>query len=257
MIDVTPNLAANLAANGPEEQAIFDEIKARRTAILEVVAVSSNPYGPKSSDDKNNQGSQPQPQLIAVSKVQPDIRIKAMLAAGQTVFGENRVQEAQSHWAGSFSAQRERLELHLIGPLQSNKAEQACALFDYIHTLDREKLARYLARAAQKLGRAPQLFIQVNTGAEPQKSGLLPAQLDDFIKELRAHYDLPLAGLMCLPPVNEAPSPHFILLRRLAQRNGLRALSMGMSSDFETALALGASHIRVGSALFGAREAKE
>lgn len=236
-----------LTPNGPEEQAIFDDIAARRIAILEAMAGASN----------NNAGRHDVAQLIAVSKVQPDIRIKAMLAAGHRVFGENRVQEAQRHWADSFAQLRTELTLHLIGPLQTNKAQEACALFDSIHTLDRLKLARSLARAAQKIGRAPALFIQVNTGCEPQKSGLLPQELDGFVKELRAHYDLPLAGLMCLPPVNEAPSPHFILLRKLAERNGLSELSMGMSADFETAIRLGASHIRVGSALFGLRQAAE
>lgn len=192
--------------------------------------------------------------LVAVSKVQSDARIADMLAAGQTVFGENRVQEAQVHWAESFGDRRKDLTLHLIGPLQTNKAEDAVALFDVIETLDRERLAKHIAKAAQKLGRMPELFVQVNTGEEPQKAGVLPRDVDVFINNLRAEYDLAPTGLMCIPPVDEAPSPHFLLLRGLAKRNGLLKLSMGMSGDFETAVKLGATHVRVGSALFGARD---
>lgn len=192
--------------------------------------------------------------LVAISKVQPDERIAAMLKTGQTVFGENRVQEAQARWGERFAARRAGLTLHLVGPLQSNKAEDAAQFFDVIETLDREKLARKLADVGQKLGRLPRLFVQVNTGEEPQKAGVLPSALDGFIKTIRAEYGLAPEGLMCIPPVGEAPSPHFILLRGLAARNGVPALSMGMSGDFDTAVKLGATHVRVGSALFGARE---
>lgn len=191
--------------------------------------------------------------LIAVSKVQPNARVEAVLQAGHRSFGENRVQEAQGKWP-DFKAQFEGVDLHLIGPLQSNKVRPAMELFDAIHTVDREKLARRIADMAQELGRCPDLFIQVNTGAEPQKAGILPADADAFIKTARA-MDLPLKGLMCIPPVDEEPSLHFALLGKIAARNGLSELSMGMSADYETALRLGATHIRVGSAIFGARVA--
>lgn len=193
--------------------------------------------------------------LIAVSKVQPNARVKAVLQAGHRSFGENRVQEAQGKWP-AFKAQFAGVELHLIGPLQSNKVRPAMELFDAIHTVDREKLARRIADMAQELGRCPDLFIQVNTGAEPQKAGILPAEADDFIKTVRA-MDLPITGLMCIPPVEEEPSLHFALLAKLAARNGLDGLSMGMSADYETALRLGATHIRVGSAIFGERVAPQ
>ena len=191
--------------------------------------------------------------LIAVSKVQPNARVEAVLQAGHRSFGENRVQEAQGKWP-DFKAQFEGVDLHLIGPLQSNKVRPAMELFDAIHTVDREKLARRIADMAQELGRCPDLFIQVNTGAEPQKAGILPANADAFIQTSRA-MDLPLKGLMCIPPVDEEPSLHFALLGKIAARNGLSELSMGMSADYETALRLGATHIRVGSAIFGARVA--
>ena len=191
--------------------------------------------------------------LIAVSKVQPNARVEAVLQAGHRSFGENRVQEAQGKWP-DFKAQFEGVDLHLIGPLQSNKVRPAMELFDAIHTVDREKLARRIADMAQELGRCPDLFIQVNTGAEPQKAGILPADADAFIKTARA-MDLPLKGLMCIPPVDEEPSLHFALLGKISARNGLSELSMGMSADYETALRLGATHIRVGSAIFGARVA--
>lgn len=191
--------------------------------------------------------------LIAVSKVQPNARVEAVLQAGHRSFGENRVQEAQGKWP-DFKAQFEGVDLHLIGPLQSNKVRPAIELFDAIHTVDREKLARRIADMAQELGRCPDLFIQVNTGAEPQKAGILPADADAFIQTARA-MDLPLKGLMCIPPVDEEPSLHFALLGKIAARNGLSELSMGMSADYETALRLGATHIRVGSAIFGARVA--
>lgn len=189
--------------------------------------------------------------LIAVSKMQPPARVEAVLNEGQRLFGENRVQEA----AGKWPAWKERfggVELHLIGPLQTNKARQALDLFDAIHSLDRPKLAATLARLAQERGACPDLFVQVNTGAEPQKAGVLPADADAFIRDARA-MDLPLAGLMCIPPVDEDAAPHFRLLAGIAAQNGLAGLSMGMSDDFETAVALGATHVRVGSAIFGAR----
>ncbi|MBB3994335.1 hypothetical protein GGR95_001980 [Sulfitobacter undariae] len=191
--------------------------------------------------------------LIAVSKVQPDERVEAVLQEGQRVFGENKVQEAAGKWP-AFRSQFEGVQLHLIGPLQTNKARQAMELADYIHTLDRPKLAQTLARLAQELGRCPDLFIQVNTGEEDQKAGILPADADGFIAECQA-LDLPVRGLMCIPPVDEEASLHFALLAKIAARNGLSGLSMGMSSDFEKAIALGATHIRVGSAIFGDRVA--
>jgi len=189
--------------------------------------------------------------LIAVSKVQPEDRVRAVLAQGQRIFGENRVQEAQTRWP-PFQAEFTGVELHLIGPLQTNKARAAVEMFDTIHSVDRPKLAQTLARLAQERGASPDLFIQVNTGAEPQKAGILPADADGFIAEMRA-MDLPLRGLMCIPPVDEDPAPHFAMLADMAARNGLAGLSMGMSDDFEIAIAHGATHLRVGSAIFGAR----
>lgn len=190
-------------------------------------------------------------QLIAVSKVQPNERVAAVLQQGHRCFGENRVQEAMGKWP-DFSQDYADLDLHLIGPLQTNKARQAMELFHSIHTVDRPKLAKTLARLAQELGQCPELFIQVNTGAEPQKAGILPADADDFIADCRA-LDLPVKGLMCIPPVAEAAADHFKQLAEIAARNGLSGLSMGMSGDFETAIAHGATHVRVGSAIFGAR----
>ncbi|MFD2739689.1 YggS family pyridoxal phosphate-dependent enzyme [Sulfitobacter aestuarii] len=191
--------------------------------------------------------------LIAVSKVQPEARVRDVLAQGQRCFGENRVQEAAGKWPG-FREEFASVDLHLIGPLQSNKARQAMELFDAIHSLDRPKLANALARLAQEIGRCPPLFIQVNTGEEAQKAGVLPASADDFIAECRK-LDLPVTGLMCIPPAEEEPSLHFALLAKIAARNGLKGLSMGMSGDFERAIALGATHVRVGSAIFGERVA--
>ena len=189
--------------------------------------------------------------LIAVSKVQPNDRVQAVLEQGHTLYGENKVQEAQGKWP-DFRAAFPDINVHLIGPLQSNKVRPAMELFDAIHTVDREKLARRIADMAQELGHCPQLFIQVNTGEEPQKAGILPRETDAFIKTVRA-MDLTVAGLMCIPPIEETPSLHFSLLAKLAARNGLSDLSMGMSSDFEEAIAFGATHIRVGSAIFGER----
>ena len=189
--------------------------------------------------------------LIAVSKVQPNDRVQAILDEGHRIFGENKVQEAASKWP-DFRTLYNGVELHLIGPLQTNKVKQAMQLAEAIHTVDRPKLATAIARHAQDLGTCPDLFIQVNTGEEPQKAGILLAEVDDFVAQVRA-LDLPLKGLMCIPPVDEEPSLHFALLAKIAARNDLAGLSMGMSSDFESAIALGATHVRVGSAIFGDR----
>ena len=189
--------------------------------------------------------------LIAVSKVQPNARVQAVLETGHKTFGENRVQEALGKWP-DFQHTFGHLDLHLIGPLQTNKARQAVELFGTIHSVDRPKLAATLARLAQERGASPDIFIQVNTGEEPQKAGILPSDTDVFVAECRA-LDLPVKGLMCIPPVEEEASLHFALLAKMAERNGLSGLSMGMSDDFEKAIEFGATHIRVGSAIFGAR----
>ena len=189
--------------------------------------------------------------LIAVSKKQPDARVLEVLEESHRCFGENRVQEAAGKWP-DFRESFEGIDLHLIGPLQTNKARQAMELAQAIHTLDRPKLAKTFARLAQEIGHCPDLFIQVNTGEEEQKAGVLPREADDFIAECRG-LDLPVKGLMCIPPVDEAPSLHFALLAKIAARNDLSGLSMGMSGDFEQAIALGATHVRVGSAIFGER----
>ena len=190
--------------------------------------------------------------LVAVSKMQPESRVLPVLEAGQRVFGENRVQEAQSRW-GALAPRFPGTELHIIGPLQTNKARAAMEIAQAIHSLDRPRLAETLARLAQELGRCPELFVQVNTGEEPQKAGVLPAETDGFVARCR-DLDLPVVGLMCIPPAEEDPAPHFDMLRELATRNGLSGLSMGMSGDFEAAIARGATHVRVGSAIFGARD---
>ena len=189
--------------------------------------------------------------LIAVSKVQPNERIEAVLEQGHRIFGENRIQEAQSKWP-DFKERFEGIELHIIGPLQTNKTRAAMELADSIHTLDRTKLATTMARIAQDLGKCPELFVQVNTGDEPQKSGVSPKETQAFVKEC-LDMDLPVKGLMCIPPVNEEASLHFALLKNIAEDCGLSDLSMGMSSDFEKAISFGATHIRVGSAIFGDR----
>ena len=189
--------------------------------------------------------------LIAVSKVQPNPRVQAVLETGHKTFGENRVQEALGKWP-DFQQTFGKLDLHLIGPLQTNKARQAVELFGTIHSVDRPKLATTLARLAQERGVSPDIFIQVNTGEEPQKAGILPSETDAFVSECRA-LDLPVKGLMCIPPVEEEASLHFAFLAKMAERNGLAGLSMGMSDDFEKAIQFGATHIRVGSAIFGAR----
>ena len=191
--------------------------------------------------------------LVAVSKTFPAEDIRSVLEAGQRVFGENRVQEAMSKWPG-LREDFEGIELHLIGPLQSNKAKEAVATFDVIHTIDREKIARALKDEMVRQDRTLPCFIQVNTGEEPQKAGIPPREADAFITLCRDEIGLTIAGLMCIPPVEDAPGPHFALLQKIAARNGLEGLSMGMSSDYETAIGFGATHVRVGSAIFGHRD---
>ncbi len=191
--------------------------------------------------------------LVAVSKTFGADAIAPVIAAGQRLFGENRVQEAKAKWP----ALRERhpdLALHLIGPLQSNKAKEAVALFDAIHTVDRASLCAALAKEIDRQGRAPLLLVEINTGAEPQKAGVLPEAADAFLRACRETYRLVIAGLMCIPPLAEPPAPHFALTAKIAARNGLTLLSMGMSADFETAIRFGATHVRVGSAIFGERQ---
>ena len=190
--------------------------------------------------------------LVAISKTFGVEAIRPVLAAGQRVFGENRVQEAKAKWP-ELRAEFPEAELHLIGPLQSNKAKEAVAFFDAIHTVDRPKIARALAEEIANQGRRPKLFVEINTGAEPQKAGVLPEAADNFIGECRNKYGLVVEGLMCIPPLQEAPAPHFALTAKIAKRNGLALLSMGMSADFASAIAFGATHVRVGSAIFGAR----
>ena len=193
------------------------------------------------------------PALVAVSKRQSDDRINAALAAGHRVFGENRVQEAQKRWASKRVLYPE-LRLHLIGPLQTNKAADAVALFDVIEVVDRPKLARSLSKEMASQGRRLPCYVQVNTGEEDQKSGIWPEEADDFIVFCRNEGSLDIAGLMCIPPVNEEPAMHFALLRTIAERNGLSGLSMGMSGDYEEAVRFGATSVRVGSAIFGSRD---
>src|SRR5947209_9033621 len=190
--------------------------------------------------------------LVAVSKTFAADAIEPVVAAGQRIFGENRVQEAKSKWP-PLLARHPGLELHLVGALQSNKAKEAVALFDAIHSVDRPSLAEALAKEIARQGRTPRLFVEVNTGAEPQKAGVLPEETDAFLKACRERYGLVIAGLMCLPPAYEPPAPHFALTAKIAQRNGLSLLSMGMSVDFPLAIEFGATHVRVGTAIFGER----
>jgi pyridoxal phosphate enzyme (YggS family) len=190
--------------------------------------------------------------LVAISKTFGVDAIRPMLQAGHRVFGENRVQEAKAKWP-ALRAEFPGVELHLVGPLQSNKAKEAVALFDAIHTVDRPKIAQALAEEIMKQGKRPRLFVEVNTGAEPQKAGVLPENADAFIAECRGKFGLAIEGLMCIPPLDEAPAPHFALTAKIAKRNGLALLSMGMSADFANAIAFGATHVRVGSAIFGER----
>ena len=193
--------------------------------------------------------------LIAVSKTFAVDAIEPVIAAGQRVFGENRVQEAKAKWP-ALRAAHPGLELHLIGPLQSNKAKDAVALFDAIHSIDRPSIAEALAKEIVRQERRPTLFVEINTGAEPQKAGVLPEQADAFIETCRETHGLEIAGLMCIPPFDEAPAPHFALTAKIAARNGLKLLSMGMSADFPSAVAFGATHVRVGTAIFGTRAKK-
>ena len=190
--------------------------------------------------------------LVAVSKTHGANRVRELLDAGQRVFGENRVQEAEEKFP-ALKAEYPDLKLHLIGPLQTNKAREAVALFDVIESVDRERLGATLAKEMARVGRRPDCYIQVNTGEEPQKAGVLPGEVDAFVAACRDTHKLPIAGLMCIPPVDEEPAPHFALLAKMAARNGLSTISMGMSADYETAIRLGATHVRVGTALFGTR----
>jgi pyridoxal phosphate enzyme (YggS family) len=194
--------------------------------------------------------------LVAVSKTFAAEAIEPVIAAGQRVFGENRVQEAKAKWPPLLS-HHQGLELHLVGALQSNKAKEAVELFDAIHSVDRASLAETLGKEIVKQGRRPLLFVEINTGAEPQKAGVLPQEADPFLAACRDRYGLAISGLMCLPPQNEAPAPHFALTAKIAQRNGLKLLSMGMSADYPAAIAFGATHVRVGTAIFGARARNE
>ena len=223
-------------------ETVLQEITAARADVLARIAAAAKSASREASSVE----------LVAVSKVQSDERIEAMLTAGQRVFGENRVQEAEGRWQARREAGLD-LELRLIGPLQSNKAKEAVALFDVIETVDRTKLAAALADAFAKVGRTPRLYVQVNTGEEEQKAGIAPLDADGFIASLRRDYGFTIEGLMCIPPAEEPPGPHFALLAKIAARNGVAKLSMGMSADYETAVMFGATSVRVGSALFGAR----
>ncbi len=218
------------------------EIAARRARLLAQIDAAAQQAGRVSSDIT----------LVAVSKLQPGALLDAALAAGQRVFGENRVQEAIGHWSERRAAHTE-LELRLIGPLQSNKARDAVELFDVIETLDRDRLAAALRKAMTATGRSPRLLVQVNTGQEPQKAGIAPADLPAFLERMSGEHGLRIEGLMCIPPAAEPAGLHFTLLAKLARQNGLTALSMGMSADFETAVALGATSVRIGTAFFGER----
>ena len=193
--------------------------------------------------------------LIAISKTFGADDIAPVIAAGQRVFGENRVQEAKAKWP-PLMARHQGLELHLVGALQSNKAKEAVALFDAVHSVDRERLAAALAKEIAAQVRQPTLFVEINTGAEPQKAGIVPQEADGFLALCRDRYGLEIAGLMCIPPADDAPAPHFALTAQIAKRNGLKLLSMGMSADYPTAIAFGATHVRVGTAIFGGRTAK-
>jgi hypothetical protein len=226
------------APSKPDLDAPFDA-SAARASILERIAAAARAAGRDPAEVS----------LTAVSKLQPEPRVAAVLAAGQRVFGENRVQEALARWKD----RRDAVELRLIGPLQTNKAREAVGFFDVIETLDRPKLAQTLAGEAQRAGRCPRLYVEINTGEEPQKAGALPGDADAFIARCRSEFGLALEGLMCIPPAGEPPGPHFALTAKIAARNGLSKLSMGMSADFETAIRFGATSVRVGTALFGER----
>jgi pyridoxal phosphate enzyme (YggS family) len=215
------------------------------TQVRQRIADAADEAGRKASDVT----------LVAVSKTFEAAAIEPVIDAGQRVFGENRVQESKAKWP-ALIARHPGIALHLIGPLQSNKAPDAVKLFDCIQSLDREKLARVLADEIQRQGRSPQLFIEINTGEEDQKAGIAPRDADRFVASCRSTYGLSIAGLMCIPPADEEPALHFALLETIARRNGLECLSMGMSADFETAIRFGATHVRVGSAIFGERHSK-
>jgi pyridoxal phosphate enzyme (YggS family) len=225
--------------DAPSRQAESFDAVAARAGVLARIAAAARAAGRDPGEIT----------LTAVSKMQPEARVAAVLAAGQRVFGENRVQEALGRWG----ERREGLELRLIGPLQTNKAREAVAFFDVIETLDRPKLADTLARESQRAGRQPRLYVEINTGEEPQKAGVIPPEADAFIARCGGEYGLAIEGLMCIPPQGEPPGPHFALTAKIAARNGLARLSMGMSADFETAIGFGATSVRVGTALFGAR----
>jgi pyridoxal phosphate enzyme (YggS family) len=224
------------------DETVLQDIRTAREDVLARIAAAA----------KSARRDPASVELVAVSKVQPEERIEAMLAAGQRVFGENRVQEAEARWAHRRAGYPD-LELRLIGPLQSNKAREAVELFDVIETLDREKLAGALADACAKVGRSPRIYVQVNTGEEEQKAGVAPAEADAFIAKVRRDYGFVVEGLMCIPPAEEPAGPHFALLAQIAARNGVAKLSMGMSADYDIAVLFGATSVRVGSALFGAR----
>lgn len=241
-----PTSANALAAMPPILQDVAPEIVAANlAAIRERMALAAKTAGRAPDEVK----------LVAVSKTFGADAVRAALDCGQRLFGENRVQEAQAKYPALRAAHPE-LELHLIGPLQTNKVRDAVALFDVIESVDRPKLASALAAEMARSGRRLRCFIQVNTGAEPQKAGVLPDAADAFIAEARERHGLEIEGLMCIPPVDEEPALHFALLREIARRNGLKALSMGMSADFETAIRFGATHVRIGSAIFGSRPAR-
>jgi pyridoxal phosphate enzyme (YggS family) len=222
---------------------VNDEIRANLEAVNSSIAAAIDDYD-------RPEGAV---QLIAVSKVQPIERVRAAVIAGHRLFGENRVQEALARWQ-PIRQEFDDIAVHLIGPLQTNKARDAVGFFDAIHTLDRPRLAAALAREMDRQDRRPDCYIEVNTGAEPQKAGVRASEADDFIRQCRVDYALPIVGLMCIPPAYEAPALHFALLREIARRNGLTNLSMGMSGDYQTAIAFDATLVRVGTAVFGARE---
>jgi hypothetical protein len=219
-------------------------ILANLKAVKDEITAATKRYGA---------GKAPAAQIIAVTKTHGAEAVQPLLESGHRLFGENRVQEAQGKWP-ELKAQYPKTELHLIGPLQTNKVKEALALFDVIHTIDRPKLAAEIKKEMDKTGKKPALFIQVNTGKEPQTAGVMPEEADDFIAACKKTFGKQLVGLMCIPPAHEEPAPHFALLRTIAERNGLQGLSMGMSGDYGLASAMGASHVRIGSAIFGERE---
>ncbi len=242
MADGDASMAENIAKTGDEARGEAGTIAASLAAVRDRIAAAAAQAGRQPSEVT----------LVAVAKTRPEADVRAACAAGQRVFGENRVQEAQGKYP-QVRADVPDLELHLIGPLQTNKAADAVALFDVIETVDRPKLAAVLAREMEKAGRRPTCLVQVNTGEEPQKAGVSPAEADAFIAQCRDELGLPVAGVMCIPPADEEPAMHFALLKKIADRNGLAVVSMGMSADYETGIAQGATHVRVGSAIFGAR----